>query len=223
MSFLTCSQRACPDCLITCTVAGLIAPVHCLYTMVRCTWLRRACPLLRLRFSVSCLCVRCAAGDPVVMPTVAASDAAEEQTKLHNDAQLTLAASRRADDRLSYAVDCWMPRSAFTNASCNCLAEAAHPKLGARRTVNVVVGSWYASVTRPSRFPSSADVVSGSLVSCGMYPNRCFASHLVQLCCYRWQIDMSHSSTYCSCVPHGAETACCLGLVRPWTPSCSRS
>ena len=99
----------------------------------------------------------CAAGDrktrdsdtsPVVMPMVAASDA-DGNGPVHNNAQLALAARRRADDHLLYAVDCWMPRSTFTDASCNCLAEAAHPELGSRRTVKVVIGSWYASVARP--------------------------------------------------------------------------
>ena len=98
---------------------------------------------------------------PVVMPTVAASYAAGmEHIELHTKAQLALAERRRADDRLLYAVDCWTPRSTLTDASCNCLAEVAHPELGSRRTVNVVVGSWYASVARPSLFPSLADVAS---------------------------------------------------------------
>ncbi len=104
------------------------------------------------------------AGDwktPVGMPTVPPSEDAGEHTEQHNNAQLDLAARRRADDRLSYAVDCWMPRSTSTDASCNCLAEAAHPELGSRRTVNVVVASWYASVARPSRSLGPADVVSG--------------------------------------------------------------
>jgi hypothetical protein len=63
-------------------------------------------------------------------------------------------APARRNDYLSYAVECWAPRSAFSNPRCNCLGEMAHPKLNSRRTINIVVGSWYvpaASATLPSR------------------------------------------------------------------------
>jgi hypothetical protein len=53
-------------------------------------------------------------------------------------------ANRRAEDaNHQYAVQCWGTRSAFTDRTCNCLGEAAHPKLGSRPTIKIVVGSWY--------------------------------------------------------------------------------
>jgi hypothetical protein len=51
-------------------------------------------------------------------------------------------ARRRVDDRISYAVHCWAPGSAFVDPSCNCLGEAAHAQLGSRPTIKVLVGSW---------------------------------------------------------------------------------
>ena len=44
---------------------------------------------------------------------------------------------------MAYAVHCWSPNSTFTDPSCNCLGEAAHPKLGSRPTIRIIVGSWY--------------------------------------------------------------------------------
>ena len=52
-------------------------------------------------------------------------------------------ARRRGKDEISYAVHCWAPNSTFTDPSCNCLGEAAPPKLGSRRTIRIIVGSWY--------------------------------------------------------------------------------
>ena len=46
-------------------------------------------------------------------------------------------------DEIAYAVHCWAPNSTFTDPSCNCLREAAHPKLGSRPTIRIIVGSWY--------------------------------------------------------------------------------
>jgi hypothetical protein len=66
-----------------------------------------------------------------------------EQIVPQASAQPTLAARRRVDDRLSYAVHCWAPGRAVADPSCNCLGEAAHPKLGAQPTIRVIVGSWY--------------------------------------------------------------------------------
>ena len=92
----------------------------------------------------------------MVVPTPAASDGAnmeQPETVPHANAQHAPAARRRVDNRLSYAVHCWAPRSALADPSCNCLGEAAHPKLGSRRTIRVIVGSWYTSVGRPCQFP----------------------------------------------------------------------
>ena len=65
-----------------------------------------------------------------------------QQTALQADAELTPPARRRRDVHATYAVDCWAPNSAFVDPSCNCLGEAAHPKLGSRPTIVVVVGGW---------------------------------------------------------------------------------
>ena len=55
---------------------------------------------------------------------------------------------RSGEDHMTYAVQCWAPGSAFADPSCNCLGEAAHPKLGARPTITIIVGSWYPSLAR---------------------------------------------------------------------------
>ena len=52
-------------------------------------------------------------------------------------------ARRSEDDSRLYTTHCWAPGSAFTDPSCNCLGELAHPKLGSRRTIKIVVGGWY--------------------------------------------------------------------------------
>ena len=52
-------------------------------------------------------------------------------------------ARRSGKDEITYAVHCWAPNSAFTDPSCNCLGEAAHPKLGSRPMIRIIVGSWY--------------------------------------------------------------------------------
>ena len=52
-------------------------------------------------------------------------------------------ARRSGKDEIAYAAHCWAPNSTFTDPSCNCLGEAAHPKLGSRPTIRVVIGSWY--------------------------------------------------------------------------------
>ncbi len=93
----------------------------------------------------------------MVVPTPAASDGAnmeQPETVPHANAQHAPAARRRVDNRLSYAVHCWAPGSAFADPSCNCLGEAAHPKLGARPTIRVIVGSWYEH--RPGPFSRSS-------------------------------------------------------------------
>ena len=52
-------------------------------------------------------------------------------------------ARRRGEGAEAYAVHCWAPNSSFTDPSCNCLGEGAHPKLGYRRTIRIIAGSWY--------------------------------------------------------------------------------
>jgi hypothetical protein len=52
-------------------------------------------------------------------------------------------ARRRGKEVEVYAVHCWAPNSSFTDPSCNCLGEGAHPKLGYRRTIGIIVGGWY--------------------------------------------------------------------------------
>jgi hypothetical protein len=84
------------------------------------------------------LSLRCA-GDE--MPTLAASSlkSTEQIVPQANEAP----ARRRVDDGLSYAAHCWAPGSAFSDPKCNCLGEDAHPKLGSRPTVKIVIGGWY--------------------------------------------------------------------------------
>jgi uncharacterized small protein (DUF1192 family) len=55
----------------------------------------------------------------------------------------TAPARRRGKDEITYDVHCWAPNSTFTDPSCNCLGEAAHPKLGSRPTIRIIIGSWY--------------------------------------------------------------------------------
>ncbi len=51
---------------------------------------------------------------------------------------------RRRRTGTTYAVECWAAGSAFSNGSrCNCLGEPAHPKLGSRRTIKILLASWY--------------------------------------------------------------------------------
>ena len=52
-------------------------------------------------------------------------------------------ARRSGKDEIAYAAHCWAPNSTFNDPSCNCLGEAAHPKLGTSPTIGIIVGSWY--------------------------------------------------------------------------------
>jgi hypothetical protein len=77
---------------------------------------------------------------------------AVSQISVHASIHAKSSPSRRASQRAQlqhhgnqYAVQCWAARSAFADPSCNCLSEPAHPKLGLRRTIRIVVGSWHAS------------------------------------------------------------------------------
>jgi hypothetical protein len=54
-------------------------------------------------------------------------------------------ARRGGKEAEAYAVHCWAPNSTFTDPSCNCLGEAARSKLGSRRTIRIIIGSWYGS------------------------------------------------------------------------------
>ena len=67
-------------------------------------------------------------------------------------------ARRRGNGAEAYAVHCWAPNSSFTDPSCNCIGEGAHPKLGYRRTIRIIVGSWYG---RPSPQLRSRSISSG--------------------------------------------------------------
>ena len=58
-------------------------------------------------------------------------------------AQHAAPARGRGKDEIAYAAHCWAPNSTFTDPSCNCLGEAAHPKLGSRRTIKIILPSWY--------------------------------------------------------------------------------
>ena len=84
-------------------------------------------------------------GKPSVAKSVrAASDVAgTKETAQQADTLHAAPARKRLDDQSAYAVRCWAARSAFSDPACNCLGEAAHPKLGSRHIVKVVVGGWY--------------------------------------------------------------------------------
>ena len=69
-------------------------------------------------------------------------------------AQRAAPARRRGKDEMSYAVHCCAPNSSFTDPLCNCLGEAAHPKLGSRPTIRIIVGSWYENPPPPCAWVS---------------------------------------------------------------------
>jgi hypothetical protein len=50
------------------------------------------------------------------------------------------------EHHLEYAQQCWAPSSTSTFVSCNCLGEAAHPKLSSRQMIKIVIGGWYVTV-----------------------------------------------------------------------------
>jgi hypothetical protein len=71
--------------------------------------------------------------------------AADQATAVHQIAPQTAQlapARRRGKDKIAYAVHCWAPNSTFTDPSCNCLGESAHPQLGSRRTIRILLPSW---------------------------------------------------------------------------------
>ena len=57
-------------------------------------------------------------------------------------------ARRSGTSEVDYAVHCWAPNSTFTDPSCNCLGRPAHPKLGSRLTIKLVLPSWYVHCPR---------------------------------------------------------------------------
>jgi hypothetical protein len=63
-------------------------------------------------------------------------------------------ARRSGKDEIAYAAHCWAPNSTFTDPSCNCLGEAAHPKLGSRPTIRIIIGSWYGPPSQSIRSDS---------------------------------------------------------------------
>ena len=86
---------------------------------------------------------------------------ADQATAVHQIALRTAQlapARRKGKDKIAYAVHCWAPNSTFMDPSCNCLREAAHPKLGSKRTIKILLPSWY-----------------GRCSSCRFIPQACFA------------------------------------------------
>jgi hypothetical protein len=83
-------------------------------------------------------------------------------------------ARRRGKDEMVYAAHCWAPNSTFTDPSCNCLGEPAHPKLGSRRTIKIIVPSWY------GRYSSCRLMLQACFrgIQCGMHP----LSHASNVC-----------------------------------------
>jgi hypothetical protein len=83
----------------------------------------------------------------LALPSHSSGGTADQATGMQQiapqTAQLAAPARRRGKDEMAYAVHCWSPNSTFTDPSCNCLGEAAHPKLGSRPTIRIIVGSWY--------------------------------------------------------------------------------
>jgi hypothetical protein len=79
-----------------------------------------------------------------------ATDVVPRRVALEPNVEDAPPARRSGDSQQVYAVHCWGARSAFSDPSCNCLGEAPHPKLASRRTITIVVGSWYVYKPRPS-------------------------------------------------------------------------
>ena len=62
----------------------------------------------------------------------------------HKAEQVPPARRTEDDSHRAYAVRCWAPSISFSDPSCNCFGETAHPALSSRRTIRIVVGGWYA-------------------------------------------------------------------------------
>jgi len=87
----------------------------------------------------------------LALPGQSPGGTADQTTGMQHIAPQTaqlVPARRSGKDEIAYAAHCWAPNSTFNDPSCNCLGEAAHPKLGERRTITIIVGSWYASLAR---------------------------------------------------------------------------
>ena len=80
---------------------------------------------------------------PSESPGETADQATGMQQIAHQTARRAVPARGSGKDEIAYAVHCWAPNSTFTDPSCNCFGEAAHPKLGSRPTIGIIVGSWY--------------------------------------------------------------------------------
>ncbi len=76
-------------------------------------------------------------------PGGTADQATGVQQIAHQTARRAGPARGSGKDEIAYAVRCWAPNSTFTDPSCNCLGEAAHPELGSRPTIKIIIGSWY--------------------------------------------------------------------------------
>ena len=125
-----------------------------------------------------------------------------------SDAEQSPSARRGGDSYREYAAHCWAPSSAFADPSCNCLGQAVHPKLGSRRTINVIAGGWYAHVLAPYRHDRAQLDQRASLRICAT-------------------IDPARRPTSvetCGTSPKPTSLlAAWAGPPLPWTPFCSRS
>ena len=97
----------------------------------------------------------------LTLPSHSSAGTADQAIALHQiaqSAQRAAPARRVGKDEIAYSVHCWAPNSTFTDPACNCLGEPAHPKLGSRRTIKILLPSWY-----------------GRCASCRVMPQACFA------------------------------------------------
>ena len=82
----------------------------------------------------------------LALPSHSSGGTADQATGMQQiapqTAQLAAPARRRGKNEMAFAVHCWSPNSTFTDPSCKCLGEAAHPKLGSRPTIRIIIGSW---------------------------------------------------------------------------------
>jgi hypothetical protein len=78
---------------------------------------------------------------PPTRSSATADDAGGRQPTTHETTE-RFGPVRRSGEPLQYATQCWAPGSTFADPSCNCLGKPAHPRLGSRRTVKVIVASW---------------------------------------------------------------------------------
>jgi hypothetical protein len=144
------------------------------------------------------------------LPSHSSAGTADQAIALHQiapqSAQRAAPARRGGKDEIAYSVHCWAPKSTFTDPACNCLGEPAHPKLGSRPTIKILLPSWY-----------------GLCASCRVMPQACFARVPAGLSAACIHFGMHPLSGYLGACIHCGMHPLRTGRVRLWTPFCSRS